>query len=113
VFELSGAGTPLSKNPQTSDFSADAKSDILLQNTGGEIWIWEMNGLKVIGKGSPGNLGPSWRVVGTGDFNDDGYSDILAQNSSGEVWIWELDGLKVVGKGSPGNLGPSWQAIGE
>ena len=114
VFKLSGAGTPLSENPQTSDFNADRKSDILLQNaTSGEMWMWEMNGRKVIGAGSPDNPGPGWKVIGAGDFYGSLYSDILAQNTtSGEVWIWEMNGNKVVGKGSPGNLGPSWHVIG-
>ncbi len=44
VFEVSGAGTPLSENPQTSDFNADGRSDILWQNTNGQAAIWLMNG---------------------------------------------------------------------
>ena len=114
VFELSGAGVPLSENPQTNDFNAHGKSDILLQNaTSGEIWMWEMNGLSVIGAGSPDNPGPGWKVIGAGDFYGSLYSDILAQNTtSGEVWIWEMNGNKVAGKGSPGNLGPSWRVVG-
>ena len=57
--------TPLSTNRNTSDFNGGDDSDILFQNTtSGEIWIWEMNGNKVIGKGSSGNFGPSWQVTG-------------------------------------------------
>ena len=65
----------------TSDFDGDGYSDILWQNTGGEvaIWkmngtsvigggglvcIWEMNGTTVIGGGSLGNPGPSWHPIG-------------------------------------------------
>jgi serralysin len=42
----------------------------------------------VIGGGSLGNPGPSWRAIATGDFNGDGYADIVWQNNSGEVAIW-------------------------
>jgi uncharacterized repeat protein (TIGR03803 family) len=113
VFKLSGAGTPLSENPQTSDFNADGKSDILLQNTSGQAEIWLMNGIKVTSSGSPGNPGPSWQVIGTGDFYGSLYSDILWQNiSTGEVYIWEINGTKGIGGGSPGNPGPSWHVIG-
>ncbi len=116
VFELSGAGTPLSQNSQTADFNADRKSDILLRNTNGQAAIWLMNGatpltaMTLVGA----NPGSSWHAVGTGDFYGNGYSDILWQNiSTGEVYIWEIDGTKVIGGGSPGNPGTSWHAIGE
>jgi hypothetical protein len=39
-----------------SDFDGDGYSDILWQNTSGEVVIWEMNGTSVIG-GGLGNRG--------------------------------------------------------
>ena len=56
----------------TGDFNGDGLSDILWQNSSGEVVIWEMNGTNVIGSGSLGNPGPSWHAIGTGDFNGDG-----------------------------------------
>jgi hypothetical protein len=32
----------------TGDFNGDGKSDILLQNTDGQVSIWEMNGTNII-----------------------------------------------------------------
>ena len=64
------SGSPENPGPSwhvigTGDFNGDGYSDILAQNaTSGEVWIWEMDGLKVIGKGSPGDLGPSWQAIG-------------------------------------------------
>ncbi len=66
----------------TGDFNGDGHSDILFQNTNGQVAIWEMNGTNVIGAAVVGlNPGPSWKVIGTGDYNDDGHSDILFQNT--------------------------------
>ena len=112
VFELAGAGTALSANPQTSDFNADGKSDILWQSSNGAVAIWEMNGTKAIATGGLGNPGPSWQVIGAGDFFGTLYSDIMWQNLSGQVDIWEMNGLKVIASGSPGNPGPAWHVVG-
>jgi hypothetical protein len=97
-------------NPAPADFNGDGKSDILLQNDSGEVFLWEMNGVASAGAGSIGNPGPSWHATATGDFNGDGKSDILLQNDSGEVSLWEMNGLTGVGAGSLGNPGPSWHA---
>ena len=97
----------------TGDFNDDGHSDILWQNTNGQVAIWELNGTNVIGGGNVGaNPGPSWKAIGTGDFNDDGHSDILWQNTNGQVAIWELNGTNVIGGGNVGaNPGTSWLAI--
>jgi hypothetical protein len=97
----------------TGDFNGDGHSDILWQNTNGQVAIWEMNGTNVIGMAVVGaNPGPSWQEVGTGNFNGDGHSDILFQNTSGQVAIWEMNGTNVIGAAAVGtNPGPSWLAI--
>jgi len=114
VFKLSGAGTPLSENPQTSDFNADGRSDVLLQNASGQAAIWLMNGATATTMAPVGaNPGTSWQAIGSSDFYGSLYSDILWQNTgTGEVYIWEINGTKVIGGGSPGNPGTSWHVIG-
>ena len=60
-FIQDGHGTvfKLRTEQVTSDFDGDGYSDILWQNTGGEVAIWKMNGTSVIGGGSLGNQGSS------------------------------------------------------
>jgi len=48
----------------TGDYYGNGYSDIVFQNTSGEVCIWEMNGTTVIGGGSLGNPGPSWHPIG-------------------------------------------------
>ena len=109
VTQLTGEGGP------AGDFNDDGHSDILWQNSNGQVAIWEMNGTNIIGGGTvSANPGPSWQAVGTGDFNDDGHSDILWQNtSSGQVAIWEMNRANVIGGGIvSANPGPGWKAVG-
>jgi hypothetical protein len=98
----------------TGDFNGDGKSDLLWQNTSGQVAIWEMDGTNVIDSAKVGpNPGPSWKVVGTGDFNGDGFSDILLQNkNTGAVSEWEMHDNTQIGGGLVANPGLSWHAIG-
>ena len=107
-FIQDGHGTvfKLRTEQVTSDFDGDGYSDILWQNTGGEVAIWKMNGTSVIG-GGLGNRGPSWHAIATGHFYANGYSDILWQNTNGEIVIWEMNATSVIGGGSLGNPGSS------
>jgi hypothetical protein len=108
VFKLSGPGTPLSENPQTADFSANGKSDILWQNTGGQAAIWLMNGSTPTAESAvEPNPGPGWQVIGIGNFYGSLNSGILWQNTDGTVAIWEMNGTNVVAYPVAGNPGPS------
>ena len=106
------------KTVGTGDFNGDGKSDILFQNTNGQVAIWEMDGTNPIAGGSQwvgANPGPDWKVVGTGDFNGDGKSDILFQNTDGQAAIWEMDGTNPIAGGSQwvgANPGPDWKVVG-
>ena len=68
----------------TGDFNGDGDSDILWQNTNGQVAIWEMDGANIItGATVSPNPGPNWKVVDTGDFNGDGKSDIAEYERAG------------------------------
>jgi len=46
----------------SSDFNGDGKSDLLWQNSSGEVAVWEINGTSVIGSASLANPGRAWHV---------------------------------------------------
>jgi hypothetical protein len=99
--------------PRRPRFNAGGSSpDALMQNTAGQVSVWEMNGNNIIGGGPVANPGPNWQAIGTGDFNDDGHSDALMQNIAGQVSVWEMNGNTIIGGGPVANPGPNWQAIG-
>jgi hypothetical protein len=85
-------------------------TSIVLQNDSGQIAIWRMNDDAIVGGGSPGDPGPSWRVLGTGDFYGNHLVDILLQKANGDLAIWETDGAKFISGGNVlFNPGPGWQ----
>jgi hypothetical protein len=86
----------------TGDFNGDGKTDVLLQNTNGEVGMWLMNGTQIATpalitlNGNNENLqNTGWSIVGTGDFNGDGNADVLLQNTNGEVGMWEMNGTQI------------------
>jgi hypothetical protein len=142
IWEMNGAtaigGGTLTPNPGqdflepgpswkavgTCDFNHDGYSDILFQNTSGQVAIWEINGSNLIGGGTGviggGTVGldpgSGWKAIGSGNFTGAagaGNSDILFQNAAGQVAIWEMNGANVIGGGTVGlDPGPGWKAIG-
>ena len=92
----------------TGDFNGDSHSDILLQNTNGNVAIWEMNGTDLMSSAAVANPGPNWHAIGT-----NGGSDILLQNTSGQTAIWDTSGTSITGSGAvSANAGPNWRAVG-
>jgi len=79
-----------------------------LQNTNGNVAIWDMNGTNLMSGAVVANPGPSWQALGT-----NGGSDILFQNTSGQTAIWDMTGTNITGSGSvSANAGPNWRAVG-
>jgi len=96
------------------DVNGDGKADIIwYDSAAGQVVIWLMDGVSVIGGGSPGSAPVAWFAIGTGDFNGDGKTDILWVNQfTGQVLIWLLDGTttppSVIGGGSLGSAASPW-----
>lgn len=91
-----------------SDFDGDGQSDIVLQNTNGEVAQWQMYGLRIAGRviASPGT---AWQVAESGDFNGDGKVDLLLQNAAGDVAQWHLDGFTILGGRVIASPGSAWK----
>ena len=131
ITALGAPTVPLNPGPNwtaigTGDFSGTSDSDILWQNSNGQVATWQMNGnnevsagLTTVG-GTAVNPGTSWNAVGTGDFLDLGASsDILLQNNTdGQVAIWNMNGSAITGSGlaTVGGVtatpGTDWTAVG-
>jgi hypothetical protein len=72
-------------------------SDLLWQESGGAVALWEMSGVTALSTGSlsPGHVDPAWRMVGSGDLNGDGYPEIVWQHSAGWLAAWFMSGSAV------------------
>ena len=97
----------------SADFDGGGISDLIWQNTNGQVSIWLLNGSTAASQTSISNPGPAWHVMGTGDFDGDRRADILWQNDSGQASIWEMNGTTVVNAATiADNPGPSWHVRG-
>ena len=95
-------------------FASDPGSDLLFQNTDGQMVLWQMNGLSIAAWGAIGpDPGPDWFAMGTGAFFAGDTSDILWQANNGAVELWRVQGTTLLG-GDPiaANPGPSWHIAG-
>jgi FG-GAP-like repeat len=89
--------------PSGADFNVDGRGDILFRHDSGQLYLWEMSGLQIIGEGSPAHapVTTDWHVQGIGDFNGDFSSDFLwRQDGSGQVYVWEMNGQQVHAEGA-------------
>src|SRR5262249_11242967 len=104
---------PATTATATHDFNADGNSDILWQQSGGQVVTWLMQGATVIGGGSTGSSSSPWAIVGQRDFNGDGKADILWRNgTTGAVEIWFMSGSTVIGGGSVATVASEWTGMG-
>jgi hypothetical protein len=88
----------------TGDFTGAAPGadrDILLQNTGGEVAIWNMAGSAITASGfaNVGGVtaspGPNWEAIGSGDFLAGAHAGgiVLQNTSTSNVAIWNMGGI--------------------
>jgi hypothetical protein len=82
------------------DLSADARGDLLLQNTNRVLASWLMNGTNVqasvfLRNAVPASMG--WRAISSGDFNRDGHADILFSDHNGKPVTWLMNRTNQIG----------------
>ena len=126
VFELPATfvATPTVDDTTTvtvtdSDPVVAATMDISLQNTSGQLGLWQASGATTPTLSAAALLGAdpgsSWLQVGTGSFFSGGAtdgSDILLQNTNGSVGAWQMQGATLLSADVVASPGPSWQVDG-
>jgi serralysin len=100
--------------PPQDDFTGNGISDILWEDTSGDVAIWDISNGSVVGNGIVGFAAQGWAAVGTGDFNGDGTDDILWQNlGDNAVDIWTMQNGQVASVSQIGFAStPTWQVAG-
>ena len=93
----------------TGDFNGDGMSDILWQDTFGNVAIWEMNGTSILNANSSfvATVPSPWSIRLTGDFNGDGMSDVLWQDTLGNAIMWFMNGTVATAE-AVGNIPTNW-----
>jgi hypothetical protein len=86
----------------TGDFNSDGCSDILWQDTSGNVAIWEMNGTSVLNASTSfvANVSSNWSTFGSGVYDGGGKSHIVWHDSSGNVAIWKMNGTSILNASS-------------
>ena len=96
----------------THDFTGDSYSDILWEDIGGDLAVWQMHGATIQQGISLGAVPSTWSVVGSRDFNHDGVADILWRDTSGNVTVWLMSNGAVLSSGGAGNMPTNWSVAG-
>ena len=86
---------------------------ILLQNSDGQLALWQVNGSTISNAGLIGSSpGPTWFAIGAGGFYPGDTSDIVLQNQDGTVVTWQVQGLKLIGGSVLANPTSAWHIKG-
>jgi len=93
------------------DLGGDGKADIVIRNTSGQLYLYEMDG-NIRNGSNIGALDPVWSVVAIADLGGDGKGDLVLRNTStGQLYLWEMDGNAK----TPSNIGGlslDWAVVG-
>ena len=94
------------------DFDGNGSSDILWQDTAGDVAIWLMetdpNLVQVLSQKLIGNVTSQWSIAHTGDYTGNGKADILWIDNTGNVAAWFMNGTSVSAFVNYGNIGTTW-----
>ena len=109
---------PVNVGSVRGDFNSDGLGDLLLQDAGGFLAAWMMNGANLVSgaflqPNNPGDAG--YRVAASGDFNQDGKEDLLFQHTDGTLAVWFMNGTSLASASllTPSNPGDrNWRVAG-
>jgi len=118
VISGSSGGVAASPPPVANarDFNRDGNTDLIFQNTAGQIAVWHMDGSGNILKAGllyASTLG-DWKIAGIADLDRDGNPDLVFQNAIGQIAVWHLDRNGAVSSTAllySGSLG-DWRIVG-
>jgi cyclophilin family peptidyl-prolyl cis-trans isomerase len=109
AYIYSGGGLSDWRLAGLTDLNHDGKTDIILQNSIGQVFAWYMNGNG--GIASSGFVCSSalsdWKLLAIADMNSDGFPDFILQNTVGQIFVWFMTGDGAIGAGAflyPGGL---------
>jgi hypothetical protein len=94
--------------PDSTDLSADGKSDLVLQNTDGRIAAWTMDGTATLATANLIGAGAGWSVTHLADVDGDRKADIFFKHTDGRVYVYRMDGLTVIAGKELFSAGLGW-----
>jgi hypothetical protein len=82
--------------PNSTDFGADGKSDLVYQNTDGRIAASTMDGATALATANLIGAGAGWQVTHVADLDGDRKADIFFKHTDGRIYVYRMDGLTVI-----------------
>lgn len=96
-----------------ADLNGDGQSDLIWQDTAGNVIGFIMNGTSIASAAVIANPGAAFKVVGTGDLNADGNVDIVVQDANGQAVGFLMNGTALQSAAAIGGAnGTQWSVKG-
>jgi hypothetical protein len=96
----------------SGDFLDDSRTQFLIENTSGAVYVGEVGWNGKATYTAAGGLGPEWKFVGAGDFLGLGHAQFLIENTSGAVDVGTVGAGGGVSYVKVAALGPEWKFVG-
>ena len=94
------------------DFNEDGNSDILWEDTSGNVAMWLMNGGSVLQSAGLGNVPFNLSITGQHDFNGDFKADVLWRDNIGTLSMWFMNGTSVASTATISKVATNWAIYG-
>jgi predicted extracellular nuclease len=95
----------------SGDFNGDGKSDLLIRNTDGSLYVVLMDGSTNIIGGGYVTSGNTWSLAKVLDLDTDGKSDIVLRHTDGSLYMLLMNGA-IVSSGAYLTTGDVWALAG-
>ncbi|MCU1229712.1 MAG: repeat protein [Acidobacteria bacterium] len=97
-----------------SDFNADGRSDIVLQNTNtSAVAVWLMNDNAILEGKVIATPGAEWQIAASGDLDGDGKADVVVKNNTtGALAFWKMNGSALASITTIATPSIAWRVVG-